>query len=92
MPKRTAGYRNKNTGRLHRNTIVQTVSEDINFHSQYYENAISISIQTIQTKDRNTEFVVECSTLNLINRIYSSIVNVIRGISNHYKIRKSMYI
>lgn len=91
MPKHTAGYRNKNTGRLYRNTIVQTVSEDIDFDSRYYKNNISISIQTIQTKDGNTETVVECGTQTESMDILRSL-NVIREISNYYKIKKFMYV
>ncbi|XP_060855737.1 IQ and ubiquitin-like domain-containing protein [Metopolophium dirhodum] len=80
MPKHTTGYRNKNTGRLYRNTIVQTVYEDIDFNSQYNENTISISIQTIQTKDGNTESVVECGTQTESMDILRSL-NVIREIT-----------
>lgn len=91
IPKHTVGYRNKITGRLYRNTIVQTVSEDIDVDSRYYKNKISISIQTIQSKDGNTESVVECGTQTESMDILRSL-NVIREISNHYKIRKLIYV
>jgi len=91
MPKHTTGYRDKNTGKLYRNTIVQTISEDVDFDSQYYKNKISIPIQTIQTKDENTESVVEFGTQTQSMDILRSL-NVIREISNHHNIVKSMYI
>lgn len=91
MPKHTTGYRDKNTGKLYRNTIVQTISEDVDFDSQYYKNKISMSIQTIQTKDENTESVVEFGTQTQSMDILRSL-NFIREISNHHNIVKSMYI
>jgi len=91
MPKHITGYRNKNNGKLYRNTIVQTISEDIDFDSQYYKNKISMSIQTIQTKDENTESVVEFGTQTQSMDILRTL-NIIREISNHYNIVKSMYI
>jgi len=91
MPKNKTGYRDKNTNKLYRNIIVQTISENINFDSQYYENKISMSTQTIQTQDRNTESDIEFGTQTESMDILRSL-NVIREISNHHKIRKLMYI
>lgn len=85
MPKSVIAYRNKNTGKLYRNTIVQTGSEKNNLNSQYYENKISMAIQTIQTKEATTESVVEFGTQTESMDVLRSL-NVIREISNSYKI------
>ncbi|XP_026821928.1 IQ and ubiquitin-like domain-containing protein [Rhopalosiphum maidis] len=62
VPKYIIGYKNKNTGKLYRNTTVQTVFENIEFDSQYFENKMSMAIQTIQTNDATTESMVEFCT------------------------------
>ncbi|XP_025204062.1 uncharacterized protein LOC112600924 [Melanaphis sacchari] len=91
MPKCVTGYRNKNTGKLYRNTIVQTVSENIDFDNQYYENKISMAIQTIQTKDASTESIVEFGTQTESMDILRSL-NIIREISNYHKLRQATFI
>jgi len=91
IPKYTTGYRDKKTGKLYRNTIVQTVSENIDYDTQYYKNKISMPIQTIQTKNENTESVVEFGTQTQSMDILRSL-NIIREISNHHNIIKLMYI
>lgn len=94
IPKHVTGYKNKNTGKLYRNTIVQTVSENIDFDSQYYENKMSMAIQTIQTKDATTESIVEFGTQTESMDVLRSL-NVIREISkiirHHHKIRLSTF-
>ncbi|CAH1716071.1 IQ and ubiquitin-like domain-containing protein [Aphis gossypii] len=80
IPKQVTGYKNKNTGKLYRNTIVQTVSENIDIDSQYYENKMSIAIQTIQTKDATTESIVEFGTQTESMDVLRSL-NVIREIT-----------
>lgn len=91
MLKHTTGYRNKNTGKLYRNTKVQTVPENIDFDSRYYKNKISMAIQTIQTKDATTESVNEFGSQTESMDVLRSL-NVIKEISNHLKIMKLMYI
>jgi len=86
MPKHTVGYRNKNTGKLYRNTIVQTGSEKTDLDSQYYKNKYSMAIQTIQTKDATTESVVGFGTQTEPMDVLRSL-NVIKEISNHHIIR-----
>lgn len=59
MPKKTLGYRNKTTGKLYTNSMVQTISKTPNLESK---NKNSLSIQTIRTSDATTENSVEFGT------------------------------
>lgn len=85
IPKHTIGYRNKKTGKLYKNTVVQTSIKPTNFNR---ENINSLAIQTIQTKDATTEVLVECGTQTQPMNVLRSL-NIVREISYGHKMYSS---
>jgi len=59
MPKQISGYRNRKTGLLYKNSIVQTMYETPVLNSCNDKNKNSLATQTIQTSEATTEAVVE---------------------------------
>lgn len=85
ISKKTMGYRNKKTGKLYKNTMIQTEPKISDYNVCSNENKNSLAIQTFQTGDSTTECVVEFGTQTEIISVLQPL-NAIREIGNNHMI------
>lgn len=73
MLKYVAGYKDERTGKLYRNTAVQTLAETSADLSKY-KDKISLAIQTCQTRNATTnvmgvDFGTQTETINVLRSL-----------------------
>lgn len=85
MPKDVIGYKNERTGKIYRNTMVQTAISETFADLSDNKYKISLAVQTLQTREATTsiigdDFGTQTETMNVLRSM-----NCIKEISNYHE-------